>query len=125
MYIEQRIAREYTFRKSLQQLHGIIQPPGILLDIGCYTGIFLEIGQQAGWKVHGNELSSWGVKMARKSNLDIFEGDIETISLTEKSLDVVTLWDVVEHLSDPGKVLAKAHKLLKPGGIVLSSEPST
>jgi SAM-dependent methyltransferase len=47
------------------------------------------------------------------------QGTLDTADLPEDHFDVVTLWDVIEHVIDPQSVLERAHRLLKPGGLVV------
>jgi 2-polyprenyl-3-methyl-5-hydroxy-6-metoxy-1,4-benzoquinol methylase len=121
-YLQEKTGREYTFRKSLQQLHTFRQPPGKLFDIGCYTGTFLEVASNAGWDVSGFELSSWAAALARRSGFSkIYEGDLSQIPIEPNSLEVITLWDVIEHLHNPADLLEHASRFLKNGGILALS----
>jgi hypothetical protein len=55
--------------------------------------------------------------------LSIEAGTIFDLSLAEGSLDLVTLWDVIEHTSNPAKVLTRAWELLIPGGVLALTYP--
>jgi 2-polyprenyl-3-methyl-5-hydroxy-6-metoxy-1,4-benzoquinol methylase len=122
LYLEETKAREQTFKRSLDQLHQFIQPPGKLLDVGCYTGVFMKIAAAEGWQVEGVELSSWAADIARESSIGtIYEKPLHQLSLPKDSFDVITLWDVIEHLTDPIDMLKNVNRLLKPGGILAFS----
>ena len=126
LYLEETEARERTFKHSLDQLHRFIQPPGKLLDIGCYTGVFMKTAAARGWQVEGVELSSWAANIARKSGVGtIYEAPVQQLSLPGESFDVITLWDVIEHLTHPQDMLKKVNDLLKPGGIAAFSTHMT
>jgi len=122
LYLEETKARELTFIRSLKQLHRFIQPPGKLLDVGCYTGVFMKTAAAEGWQVEGVELSSWAAKIARESGVGtIYEKPLHRLSLANDSFDVITLWDVIEHLADPVDMLKNVNRLLKPGGVLAFS----
>lgn len=95
-----------------------------LLDIGCGYGFFLHEMTQRGWHVEGIEVSSTGREYARKNlGLAIHSKLLENINFPDASFDVVTLFYVIEHVHDPGKILREVHRILKPDGMVLLRWP--
>jgi 2-polyprenyl-3-methyl-5-hydroxy-6-metoxy-1,4-benzoquinol methylase len=90
-----------------------------LLDVGCAFGVFLELATTRGWSVSGVEISPYSSRYARDRGLDVFTGDLSTAPHPPASFDVVTLWDVIEHVRDVRGTLARAKVLLKPGGHVI------
>jgi 2-polyprenyl-3-methyl-5-hydroxy-6-metoxy-1,4-benzoquinol methylase len=122
LYLEESEARERTFKRSIDQLHQFIQPPGKLLDVGCYTGVFMKIANTEGWQTQGVELSSWAADIARKARVgNVFETPLEQLPVPEENFDLITLWDVIEHLTHPKDMLQNINRILKPGGIVAFS----
>lgn len=117
-YVEERHGRELTFRHHLRQVERIVGPAGgrALLDVGAYIGVFVEVAAAAGWRARGVEPSAWAAAEAQRRGLDVLNGTLETAALLEASFDVITLWDVIEHLTDPMAELARARRLLRPGG---------
>ena len=88
-----------------------------ILDIGCHTGNFLKMAEEEGFKTSGLECS--GVISPEYNdfiNEDYYEGFLEDIELPPNTFDVITAWDVFEHLYDVGKGLRSIHNSLKPGG---------
>ena len=107
------------YRRALTDL-GALTTPGQLLDVGCATGVFLDLARAAGWRVHGVELSARHAAYAREAfGLDVFEGDFLDAPYPPASFDAITMWDFLEHVLDPRAVLARARTLLKPGGVLL------
>jgi len=90
---------------------------GSLLDVGCATGDFLHAFQSAAdWNVMGLEIVPEAAAAARAKGLTIIEKDLEAANLAKGSFDVITLWDVLEHMPNPAKTLQTCYSLLKPGG---------
>jgi 2-polyprenyl-3-methyl-5-hydroxy-6-metoxy-1,4-benzoquinol methylase len=121
LYLEERAGRVLTFQHHLKPLHAITGPPAgrRLLDVGCYTGIFVEIAAKAGWDAYGVDPSGWAVEEARRDGLQVREGTLATADFPVSHFDVITMWDVIEHLSDPASELQEAHRLLRPGGTLV------
>jgi SAM-dependent methyltransferase len=91
---------------------------GTLLDLGCSSGSFLESLKGEGWKLHGIEMSTDCAKIAEaKSDAQVFVGDILEAPFRRESFDVITCFDVLEHLYEPLRVMARVSEWLKPGGI--------
>ena len=98
---------------------------GTLLDIGCSTGLFLAKARAAGWVVRGNEYSADSAQVARTAHgLDVVSGALQPGSFAAASFDVVTLWDVLEHVPDPQSTLRLAASLLKPAGLLVVKTPN-
>jgi 2-polyprenyl-3-methyl-5-hydroxy-6-metoxy-1,4-benzoquinol methylase len=91
---------------------------GSLLDLGCSSGSFLEFMKGERWKLHGIEMSADCARVAEeKSGAQVFVGDIIKAPFAPESFDVITCFDVLEHLYEPRQVMAKVMEWLKPGGI--------
>jgi 2-polyprenyl-3-methyl-5-hydroxy-6-metoxy-1,4-benzoquinol methylase len=119
-YEEEASGRLETFRRALADIQRH-ERGGQLLDVGCHTGIFLSVARQAGWQVAGVEPSRWSAQCARKRGLDVYCGTLAEAPYRPGSFDVVTMWDVIEHLADPREELQQAHRLLRPGGLLAVS----
>lgn len=118
----QGVARQHM--RFLQR--SIPKPAGLkLLDIGCSSGLFLNEARKAGYEVHGAELSATTSAFARDHfGLSVHTGDWRHAGHAEASFDVITLFDVIEHLADPLAELIAIRRLLKPGGLLLQSTPN-
>ncbi len=91
---------------------------GDLLDLGCSSGSFLEFMRSEPWKLYGIEMSKETAKVAEaKSGAQVFVGNILDAPFRGESFDVITCFDVLEHLYEPRRVIAKVGEWLKPGGI--------
>jgi 2-polyprenyl-3-methyl-5-hydroxy-6-metoxy-1,4-benzoquinol methylase len=117
-YVKEREGRELTFEKHLNDLEKFTGPANgrSLLDVGAYIGVFVEIAQAHGWLAEGIEPSAWAVANARDRDLPIQQGTQQDLVNVHKKFDVVTMWDVIEHVTDPISELRQAYQLLKPEG---------
>jgi SAM-dependent methyltransferase len=91
---------------------------GALLDLGCSSGTFLEFMKGEPWRLYGIEMSAEGARTAEeRSGAKVFVGDILDAQFPPESFDVITCFDVFEHLYEPWKVMVHVSEWLKPGGI--------
>jgi SAM-dependent methyltransferase len=91
---------------------------GALLDLGCSSGAFLESLKGESWRLYGIEMSAEVAKTAEaRSGAHVFVGDVLEAPFRRESFDVITCFDVLEHVYEPRRVMAKVEEWLKPGGI--------
>ena len=113
-------------RKEQKMMHGLIFAKikqGTILDIGCGMGDFLSTFDST-WE-------KWGVEPSENTRKSLESFQIKTqicefldAKLPENYFDVVTMFDVAEHLTDPVKNFEKIKKILKPNGLVLFATPN-
>ncbi len=117
-YTGQEAARRAHARRKLWWLRHV--PPrlpssGRLLDVGCAAGFFLTEARTH-YDVQGVELSAWSSAHARERfGLPVATGTLHDARLPADHFDIVTLWDVIEHVPDPVSLLAEAARVMKPG----------
>lgn len=96
-----------------------------LLDVGCGVGTFVKSALEAGWDSCGIEPSPYASKMAEENLKDhIYHGFLHSSGFPTASFDVVTLWYVLEHVSDPMSILSHSRTLLKDGGLIFIAVPN-
>jgi len=123
-YNNDKEAMRGVFEEYLNRIAKISKPKGEkLLDIGAATGFFLKIARSRGYEVSGIEISDYAASMGRKDGLNITTGTIQTVPLENNKFDVVTMWDVIEHLHNPKGDLSKINSRLKKGGILAINTP--
>ena len=90
-----------------------------LLDIGCAAGNFLKIAGEMGFDAEGLELDDINVRYAKeKRSLNAHMNTLDEMEYPESTFDVVTLWDVLEHLSEPMQTLREVSRVMRRGGII-------
>jgi len=99
---------------------------GKVLDIGCSSGVFLDMMKTRGWDVAGVELCSGFVNMARElfGLESIFNGTLEEARFENKSFDLITMWDLIEHVPNTLSLLKEVERILRPNGLLLILTPS-
>ena len=96
---------------------------GNLLDIGCSTGIFLDVARDKGWNTFGLELNKIEFSVAKEKGHNVFNTLLEDIKFTNK-FNIISLWDVFEHIKDGNKTLMLIKDLLTNDGVILLQIPS-
>lgn len=98
---------------------------GRILDVGCFTGKFLCAAKEAGWRPVGLEISTGAVEHARSQlGLDVRQDTLLQTALEPETIDVITMFDVVEHFQEPLENLNKAAQLLRPNGLLYIETPN-
>jgi 2-polyprenyl-3-methyl-5-hydroxy-6-metoxy-1,4-benzoquinol methylase len=124
-FVSQVHGREITFGKCLDIIEEVwSRAPGRLLDIGTGGGSFPYVASKRGWRAEGCEPNRWLCEWAGKHyGLPVLPGTVFEQRYPAGAYDVVTLWDVLEHTTDPKTVILEAHRLLKEHGLVVVNYP--
>lgn len=113
--------RRRTYSRALGKLAraGFDWRPGTrVFEVGCYTGVFLDEARRRGWTVSGCEPSRWAFERASGR---LGNGVVHNLSVEELepravgAVDVVFMWDVIEHLYTPWRELERVAEFLRPG----------
>ena len=123
-YLQDRKNIIKTFDKRLKVIETFVSP-GKLLDIGCATGFFMHSAKMRAWKVEGVEISKFAASYAKERfGFKIYVGDVRQIDLPANTYDLITMWDVVEHLTNPIEVIQVSKRALKKNGLLVFSTPN-
>lgn len=111
--------------RACRVLRLLDRPNPRVLDIGCGRGLLLREFQRRGCEVQGTEFSDDACRFAREVlKIPVQVGLIHDLKLPDHSFDVVIMWHVLEHVSDPRPTLAEVSRILRPGGIFLVGVPN-
>ncbi|WP_456789384.1 class I SAM-dependent methyltransferase [Cellulomonas sp. P5_C5] len=106
----------------------MVGPDKRVLDVGCATGYLGEALLARGCRVSGVEIDPESASRAAKLLDEVVVADLTQVDLVAhfgpKSFDVVVLGDILEHLTDPDRLLRHVTGLLAPGGSVVISTPN-
>jgi len=112
-------------RKQVKTVTARLPQKGRALDVGCATGAFLFVLRRLGWKVDGVEINPQMAAYARVHiPAEVFSGDFLEADYPEDTFDLITFWDVLEHLPDPRKALIKARHIARTSGLLVVSLPN-
>ncbi len=99
---------------------------GKILDIGCATGVFLKEMKDHGWEAYGVEPSNYASEIAlNQLDLNVYNCYLDDVNFDDNYFDIVTLWDVFEHLPDPVRTMRIIRRILKPDGFIVITTPNT
>jgi SAM-dependent methyltransferase len=118
--------RVKSFAASLKRFAPRLpKPPATILDVGTAGGAFLEAARDFGYEPAGIEPSEFLVASARRRGFDVRAGTLATRPFGDRTFDVVSMWDVIEHLCDPRDAVRRVRDHLPPGGTFLLNFPDS
>ena len=91
-----------------------------LLDLGSGPGKFAEVARRR-FNAISVDISMHALRTARARGLDVVVSDGGSLPFASGTFDVVTMWDTIEHLSQPVAALREIHRILRPGGLLMLS----
>ena len=108
-------------RRLVERAHPV---GGRCLDVGCATGAFAqELASTGRWEVVGMDTNPGALETARSQGVNAILAELTDAPFNE-SFDVITLWEVIEHLNAPLSALKAAFSHLRPGGSLFLSTPN-
>jgi len=124
-YLDLRDAWVKTFSRRLESI-SVYKKEGRVLDIGCGPGFFLESAREMGYTdLWGIDPSAYIVSVSGEKFGDkILQGTIESEALSPESFDLLTAFDVFEHIYRPVAFVNRAHELLRDEGIFAFTTPN-
>ena len=124
--IFRKIDRQFGVDKRVARILRKQKIPGKILDIGCATGVFLNEMKNKGWESYGIEPNAFAANYAKDQfGLKITNKSFEESNFSGSYFDVITMWDVLEHVINPDWVLHEVYRILKPNGLLVISMPNS
>ncbi len=94
-----------------------------ILDVGCGRGFFLTQAKKRGWEVYGTEYSPKAVELCASNGIDMKTGKLSTDLFNIKDFDIITSFEVLEHINNPNEELKHINNLLRKGGLFYCTTP--
>jgi SAM-dependent methyltransferase len=125
-YVRNKHLYVNLFNRRLDEiLHYTDGRRGGLLDVGCATGVLLELARLRGWEVCGVDVSEYATDIARNFyRLDVFTGELADAAYPDGHFDVVVMDDLIEHVADPSALVRESHRVLRSGGLLTLNTPN-
>lgn len=117
--------RYHQIKTEIKKLERVLMPfPKKVLDVGCGTGDRLFLLRERGCDVYGVETSEQALYGQKKFGLNVYHGALEGACFESASFDLITLYNVLEHVHNPEQLLIEVARLLKPGGHLVVEVPN-
>ena len=102
------------------------QRGGRLLDIGCGKGFFLGLAEKF-YETYGVDVSEYAIGQARNRlhNTKLYIGDVNRLDFDHGYFDIITCFDLLEHLDNPELTIKKCYLMLRGGGLFIFRVPNT
>lgn len=94
-----------------------------LLDLGCAYGYLVEAASARGFRAVGLDISDFALRQRPQPAGSLLQSELRSLPFASETFDVIALFDLVEHLSDPGSLLVECRRLLKSNGLLLLTTP--
>ena len=114
--------RRALLDRELRRLTRLTRP-GLAVDIGAAGGGNTRVLQARGWRAAATDYSAAAAAVARTRGLNAFQADARQLPIRSASCDLVTAFDVLEHVDEDYLVTAEIARVLKPGGTALIAVP--
>tara|TARA_B100000508_G_scaffold141097_1_gene146961 strand:- start:53579 stop:54442 length:864 start_codon:yes stop_codon:yes gene_type:complete len=95
-----------------------------ILDVGAGIGYFLEVAKKKGWEVYGTEYTDEAVNICRDKGIQVEQGKLDPSKYDKGSFDVITSFEVLEHINNPVEEINNFKSLLRSGGLVYLTTPN-
>ncbi|PNV75364.1 class I SAM-dependent methyltransferase [Leptospira inadai] len=120
------IAHREIYKNFIYQF--LLSDRGRILDVGCGLGFFIKTinDNRPGWEAIGYDVSEKAVDYAKNRNnlKNVHSGIVQRSNLPKASFDIITLWDVIEHIPQPRSLIEYLFSLLKPNGFLFLQTPN-
>jgi len=119
-YIKEEVTRTKLFWDKFNLIKKYLPQRGKILDVGCGAGFFLKLMAKMGYESYGVEISEYASSYAQKLlGLDVFRGHLIEAGFPDNFFDLITMWDVLEHLPNPLDVLTECRRIMRDGAVLV------
>jgi len=115
--------RAIWLKESVEKFIGSEKTVAIL-DIGCSVGLLLSQAKTFGWKLYGTEYESNAAEVSRKLGVELLDPELNSIHQHCLNFDIITMFEVLEHVGQPLYFLNNIHELIRDGGLLALTVPN-
>ncbi len=133
-YTEEEYAPEATeavypqylaaFRGKEQPYRSLLPANACVVEIGSHYGAFLQTAQEWGWHIEGVDIGTDTSRFALSKGFVVHTKELPQCEIPGHSQDGVFIWNCFEQIADPRDTLQEAHRVLKPGGLLVVRTPN-
>ncbi len=116
-----------TFQKRINEFKELGYKRGIVLDVGCAYGYFMKKCEEFGYQTVGVDVSDFALKQAKKvtdGNLIVADISEKHLPLESESIDIISMFNTLEHLNNYSSAIKECLRLLKTGGLLYIYVPT-
>jgi 2-polyprenyl-3-methyl-5-hydroxy-6-metoxy-1,4-benzoquinol methylase len=95
-----------------------------LIDVGCGIGYFAEVAKERGWNVYGTEYTDQAIKICSAKGIMMHQGKLDPNNYPQEHFDIITSFEVIEHINNPIEEMGNFNKILRSGGGVYITTPN-
>jgi len=95
-----------------------------LLDVGCGIGYFLDVAKERGWEVYGTEYTHKAIEICESKGITMHQGVLDPSNYKPESFDVITSFEVIEHINNPNPEINNISSLLRKDGLFYVTTPN-
>ena len=100
-----------------------LKPAGVLLDVGCAYGYLVSESRRRGYSAFGVDVSHFALRQEPSIRPWLLEAGASPLPFADRCADVITVFDLLEHLDNPSDCLRQIGRVLKPDGILVGVTP--
>lgn len=123
--VKQHYSREFqnfAFKEYFEEMSSY-KRTGKVLDIGCGIGSFIHAAERRGWDAYGVDIGP-SISIAKKHNLKVYEGRLQDVWFPENYFDVLTMFDVIEHIYNLDDLFISIKEKLRRNGLLVIKTPN-
>lgn len=124
-YKDMKLMAKVYFPRSI--LDENIPPHSRVLDVGCAFGYFLKLCDEYGLETYGLDISEYALEKAKtitKAKLYLHDVNDGLRIFQNEFFDLITMFDVIEHVENPYTFLIESRRVLKSGGKLIITTPN-
>jgi 2-polyprenyl-3-methyl-5-hydroxy-6-metoxy-1,4-benzoquinol methylase len=97
---------------------------GNILDLSCGQGDFLAEARKRNWNVFGSEYSEAAIELCEQRGIAMHQGDLTKDIFNNTKFDVITSFEVIEHINNPNEFMSLTNHKLQRNGVVYCTTPN-
>lgn len=129
-YYEHYASAHYLSPITVMRYHELLdefekyRKTGKILDVGCGIGLFLNVAKERGWEVYGTEFSADAIRICKEKGITMHGGILDSKNYEDETFDVITSFEVIEHINNPLEETAHIQKIMRKGGLFYCTTPN-